>query len=248
MFRFLRWSSALASAGLLAGLAAAAPAQAATPPAAAMPTVRTGTAHSVTATSEMLTGTINDHGKTDQWQFEYGRTVKYGSGTSVHTLRAGTSTQVVSVLVKHLKPHTLYHFRLVAIAGSGAGATRVPGKDAAFRSGGTGFLRLKATTLTARGGRLSVPLTCDSTITCRGKFSIGTRVRAARTHKLTTVVCVPGASFSIKAHQTHTVSAKLLRGCASVLKAKKRVKAKFTSYPRSGQHALIRTVTLVYKP
>lgn len=247
MSRFLRWSSALVSASLLAGLIAAVPAQAAAPAKPAV-TVTTAMASPVTATTEMLTGSVNDHGRTVDWQFEYGKTMKYGSGTAVHKLPASTRTQTVSMLVKHLKPHTLYHFRLVAIAGNGSGAMRVPGKDAAFRSGGTGLFLLRARTLTAFRGRLAVPLTCDSTIACRGKFSVGTRARAAKTKKLTTVVCVAGASYKIKAHKTLMVHARLLRGCASLLRHKRRIRAKVTSYPRTSQHALVKTITVVNKP
>jgi hypothetical protein len=247
--RFVRALGALGSSAVLAGVVASAPASAATPT-TAKPTVivTTGKATSISGTAEMLTGTIDNRGRAVQWQFQYGRSTTYGSGTPVKGLVAKTGAQTVSVLIDHLKANTAYHYRLVAITGSHSGTSKVFGMDATFRSGGTGLLLLNANTLTAKGGRIIVPLTCDSTLDCRGKFSIGTRARAAKTKKLATIVCVSGASLSIKAHQTERVNAKLLAGCAALLKSKKKIAAKVTSYPRTGQKALIKTVTVLYKP
>lgn len=250
--RFLRRSLAVGASGVAAGVIAAAPAYAATTPSSATPTVKVATvaANSISANSELLNGTVNDNGRSVQWTFEYGTSTKYGRATPVHTLRAKSGNQTVSMLVSHLRPKSKYHFRLVVIAGNGSGATRISGKDMMFKSGGTGVFSLGARipTLTSVAGRLGVPLACNSSIACRGKFSIGTRTRVARTKKLTTIVCVAGRSFLIRAHKTFMVRAKLLKGCAALLKKKKRIRAKITSYPRSGQHALIRMITLVYRP
>jgi hypothetical protein len=247
--RILRAVGALGSSALLAGVVASAPANAATPTTAKPTvTVTTGKATSISGTEEMLTGTIDNKGKAVQWQFQYGRSTTYGSGTPAKGLVAKTGAQTVSVLIKHLKANTTYHYRLVAITGSTSGTSKVLGMDATFRTGGTGLLLLNAKTLTAAGNRVIVPLTCDSTLACKGKFSIGTRARAAKTKKLVTIVCVSGASLSIKAHQTEKISAKLRPGCVALLKSKKKIAAKVTSYPRTGQKALIKSVTVLYKP
>ena len=246
MSRLPRWVAVIATSSLLGGLIAAAPSEGA---GSAITTVRvvTGTAIPYTTTEELLTGTINDGGQPVQYQFQYGPTTAYGKGTAVLPLPASSGNQSVAVLVTGLKPRTLYHYRLVAIAGQDSGAQQIAGNDATFKSGGTGTLVLKSTKLNARRGRLKVPLVCNSSLPCRGKFSIGATVKAVGTNSPATVACVSGAAYSIKAHMRKTVSAKLVPGCASLLKSKRKLKAKLTSYPRTGQHALIKKVTLIYK-
>lgn len=242
MSKFLRWGAAIASSGLIAGLAATAPAQAAT-----TVKVTTGPATTVTSTAEKLAGTIDNAGSKVEWQFEYGVSIKYGTATPVKPLAGKTSAQPVMAQITHLKTNTTYHYRLVAVTGSGSSLKRVFGNDGTFRTGGTGLLVLNASSLTVTHGRLATPLTCDSTLDCKGKFSVGTHARDLKTKKMVTVACVTGQSFTIKAHKTQTVKAKILKGCLALLKTKRSVTAKLTSYPRTGQHALIRTVKIRFK-
>lgn len=236
MSRLRRRAVAMASSGLLAGVIAAAPAHAAT---TVTPKVTAGTATSMSATSEMLTGTIDNGGKTVLYVFEYGATMKYGTATPPHKLIGKAGAQTVTAVIKHLKPHSNYHWTVVAIAGSGQSLHRFSGKDMMFQTGATGTLMLGARRLTVLGGRLGTPLTCNSTLDCKGKFSVGTRTRDLKTKKLITAVCVSGQSFSIKAHKSMMIRARVLRGCLTLLKHNRTIKVKVTSYPRTGQKALI---------
>jgi hypothetical protein len=245
MSKLLRWSAAVASSGVLAGLVTAGPALGATPSTA--PKVTTGTATSLSATSERLSGTIDDAGRKVEYYFEYGRSAKYGTATPDKPLAAKRGEQRVMATIAHLKANTLYHWTLVVIAAKGSAPKRYAGSDSTFRTGGTGMLMLYAGTLTVTGGRLATPLTCNSTLDCKGKFSVGTRTRDLKTKKLITAVCVSGQPFTIKAHKTLTIRAKILKGCLTLLKHDKHIRAKVTSYPRTGQKALIKTVTVAYR-
>lgn len=244
MFRLLRWCVAITGSSLIAGLAATAPAQAATTPTIK---VTTGAASAVSSTTETLTGTIDNGGTKAEWQFQYGKSMQYGTATPVKPLAGKAGAQMVKVTIAHLKTNTVYHYRLVAVTGSGSSLKRTFGKDATFKSGGTGLLRLIPSSLTVTHGMLATPLTCDSTLACKGKFSVGTHARDAKTKKMITAVCVSGQSFTIKAHQTKTVKAKVLKGCLALLKHNRRITAKVTSYPRTGQHALVKKVKVLFK-
>src|SRR5439155_101918 len=80
----------------------------------AAPSVMTGPAQSVTATTAVVTGTINPRGRASTVWFEYGTSTAYGSKTAPQS--AGFATT--------------YHFRLVAF--SSRGTTR--GADATFKT------------------------------------------------------------------------------------------------------------------
>jgi hypothetical protein len=79
------------------------------------PTVVTGTATSVTATSAVLNSTVNPNGATvSACKFEWGG-VKYGKSAPCSTLPgSGTSAVAVSATVA-VKQRRTYHFRITAI-------------------------------------------------------------------------------------------------------------------------------------
>jgi hypothetical protein len=98
----------------LALLALAGPASAANPP-----TVTTGGAQSVGFGSATLTGTIDPNGSNTSYYFQYGQTKLYGSQTGIADAGAGTKAVTVKVPITGLAPLTDYHYRLVAVNGTG---------------------------------------------------------------------------------------------------------------------------------
>jgi hypothetical protein len=111
---------ALASGGYAASTASVAQA------AVAIPTVSTGGAQAVSYGSATLTGSVNPRGSDASYYFQYGPTKLYGGQTAIADAGAGTHTVHVSVAVTGLQPLTVYHYRLIAVNGGGAGT----GKDA----------------------------------------------------------------------------------------------------------------------
>jgi hypothetical protein len=92
------------------------------------PAVQTGSAQSVSATTAILTGSVDPKNHTTSWHFEYGTSTRYGSRTPTSQAKANTGNRGVSAGVTKLAPGTTYHFRLVA--SSSAGTSR--SADATF--------------------------------------------------------------------------------------------------------------------
>jgi len=216
------------------------------------PGATTGTASQVTSTSAVLHGIVTTHGLQTAWQFQYGTSTAYGTATPVTLIPAGQNVVAVTTSIGNLKPFTTYHYRLVAATGSGIyyHLNTVSGADRTFRTAGTGRLVLVSSAIpVSRSTKsLKVKFKCDSNLACKGKFSIVVRTRAAKSHKLATVVVTDGRTtgFSIGAHQTKTVTAKARSGAIALLVASRShtLKGKLSSYPRTGQHALIKNVRL----
>ncbi len=100
------------------------------PPPPVAPSVATGSAAVVSATSVVLSGSVNPNGQATSYRFNYGPSVAYGSLTSVSSAGAGTALSTVSARINGLKPGTTYHYRLAAINTAGA----VFGADRTFRT------------------------------------------------------------------------------------------------------------------
>jgi len=154
----------------------------------------------------------------------------------------------VSWRVTGLAPNTTYHFRLVATTGAGTyyyPANVTFGSDFTFRTNRTGRLLIVRTHLVVTNGSVSVPLRCRSGLSCKGRFTIGTRAKLAHSNKPVTVRCATG-SFNIGSHKTKTVKVRVTRGCLALLSTSPNQThtAKITSNPRTGQHALIKKVRL----
>lgn len=93
------------------------------------PTGTTGTASNATTSAATLNGTVNPHGASAQYYFEYGLTRDYGTRMPSRSFPSGIySTQAVSQAISGLQPNTTYHLRLVA---SSAGGT-IEGADESF--------------------------------------------------------------------------------------------------------------------
>jgi hypothetical protein len=92
----------------------------AVPPA---PGVETQGASEVFSTQARVGGSVNPHGMSASYRFEYGTTTSYGS-TIVGDAGSGEGSVGVSAMLTALQPGTTYHYRLVAsnVAGTSYGA------------------------------------------------------------------------------------------------------------------------------
>lgn len=108
---------------LLLGLAAAAEAA----PKPRRPAVHTGAAEGVSFGSATLTGSLDPRGQAGYYYFQYGPTSAYGQQTALEEAGSGTTAVKVSAAIAGLSPLTIYHYRLVAVNGTGTslGAGRV---------------------------------------------------------------------------------------------------------------------------
>jgi hypothetical protein len=115
--------------------------------AAVGPSVSTGGATSVTATSATLNGSVNPNGSATTWHFEYGLTTAYGQTTSNANAGSATSNLSVSAQVSGLQAGKTYHFRIVATSPGGTST----GADATFATPALGASAPSATTSPASG-------------------------------------------------------------------------------------------------
>jgi hypothetical protein len=82
----------------------------------------------VTATTVTLTGTIDPHGESTTYRFNYGPSPSYGSSTANTDAGSGDGEQAVSQQITGLSPSTTYHVQVVATTN---GITRT-GADGTF--------------------------------------------------------------------------------------------------------------------
>jgi hypothetical protein len=96
----------------------------------APPTATTGSATTVTATSESLGGTVTPNGSDTSYYFEWGTSAAFGNKTPVTDVGAGDAAASASATITGLKPGTTYDFALVATSALGTSA----GSTATFQS------------------------------------------------------------------------------------------------------------------
>jgi hypothetical protein len=126
--RIPRHARRAAIATALAAQAAAALALATGALALSAPAVTTGSAHSVSFSSALITGSVNPNGSEAFYYVQYGQTKAYGAQTAPARAGSGTQKVSVSIALAGLQPLTQYHYRLVAVNAAGAS----PGSDATF--------------------------------------------------------------------------------------------------------------------
>jgi hypothetical protein len=106
--------------GLLAGVAAIAVLALPAAAQAVVPKVNTNGAREVSYGSAVLTGSVNPNGSNTSYYFQYGLTKAYGSQTAIADAGSGGKAVPVRLPISGLQPITVYHYRLVAVNGSGA--------------------------------------------------------------------------------------------------------------------------------
>ena len=159
----------------------------------------------------------------------------------MQTIPSGQGQVPVSRKLTNLRPNTVYHFRLIATTTGG----RASGADLTFRTKATGKLVPSSAKLGVVHGLVSVSLRCSSRLPCQGRFSIHTKTRVGKRHKLQTVMCT-ATSFKLRAHQQKRVRAKISGVCAAILRDAQRhqISGQFKSTLRTGQLGPNRRVSL----
>jgi hypothetical protein len=76
-------------------------------------------ATNITAWQATLNGKVDTNGEAVTWYFQYGTSTNYGQQTPSESISAGNGDVPVSFGISGLHPHTLYHYRLVAVAANG---------------------------------------------------------------------------------------------------------------------------------
>ena len=89
------------------------------------PIVTTNPAAFIASFSATLKGSLNPHGLSTTFHFQYGTTTSYGLTTAPQT-QTGDTFRPVSAHINSLTAHTTYHFRIVAsnTAGTRFGSDR----------------------------------------------------------------------------------------------------------------------------
>jgi len=82
-------------------------------PMTGFPVLTTNPATNITASSARLTGTLDPHGLSTTFYFQYGTTTSYGSITPNH-IKTGNNYQNVFAGISGLTAGTTFHFRIVA--------------------------------------------------------------------------------------------------------------------------------------
>jgi hypothetical protein len=90
--------------------------------------VRTGSAHKVISNSAVVAGWVDPHGASTRYQVQFGASSGYGHSTSFVPAGSASAGKRVTELLFGLRPHHVYHYRLVA---ESAGGT-VVGSDRTF--------------------------------------------------------------------------------------------------------------------
>jgi hypothetical protein len=96
----------------------------------APPTATTGSAATVTATSESLAGTVTPNGSDTSYYFEWGTNPAFENKTPITDVGAGDSASSASATITGLKPGATYNFALVATSALGTST----GSTATFQS------------------------------------------------------------------------------------------------------------------
>jgi large repetitive protein len=202
----------------------------------------TKAASAIGARTATLNGVINTTGSSITWQFQFGTSTSYSNGTPVQTLTSAAGQSVpVSWKVTDLQPNTTYHVRLIAKTST----VTASGADVTFTTANTGKIKLAVSSLKLTGGFVFVPLGCSSKLACDGRFSITTEAKVGKHHKLGTVVCNT-TFFKLRAGKTKKIRTGIYGACITLLSHARghRIRAQFTSRPRTGQLGIIKNITL----
>lgn len=151
------------------------------------PLVTTGPAGAVSATSAVLTGTVDPRGKAATYTFEYGPTTAYGQKVGGSVAQA-TGAASVAESVAGLAPGTVVHYRLIATTTDGTTA----GGDRTF----TTAADTSGTTESTPSSAAIAPLTLAVSV-IRSKLGavlrkgLGVRIRCGSRCRLAVKLVIP---------------------------------------------------------
>jgi hypothetical protein len=97
------------------------------------PTVTTSAATGVTGSGATLNGSVNPNGQQTSYAFQWGPTSGYGHETALTSAGSGTGTSSVNATLSGLASGSTYHFRIIAINGTGTSV----GADQSFTTTGS---------------------------------------------------------------------------------------------------------------
>ena len=100
----------------------------------ATPAVTTSPATNVTDNGAVLHGSVNPQGQQTHYAFQWGPTAGYGHETPITSAGTGSAAIAESASLTGLAPGSTYHFRTIAMNGSGATSV---GADQTFSTTGT---------------------------------------------------------------------------------------------------------------
>jgi hypothetical protein len=98
--------------------------------AASRPAVNTGGAAAVTPQTATISGSVNPRGLSTAFYFRFGTTKAYRARTSTGEAGSGTRSVAVSAPLTGLRPHSTYHYQLVAFSSAGTSL----GSDRTFKT------------------------------------------------------------------------------------------------------------------
>jgi len=101
--------------------------------AAGSPSVTTGSTSSITSSGATVGGTVNPNGEATTYAFQYGTTSGFGHETTLTSAGSGNTAATVSASITGLISGTTYHYRIIALNGSGTAT----GGDLTFKTTGT---------------------------------------------------------------------------------------------------------------
>ena len=97
-----------------------------------LPTVTTGAASKITASSAQVAGTVDPNGVATTYHIDYGLTTGYDASTTETSAGSGTAAVPVSAKLSGLVEGTLYHYRVVATTATGSAVS----PDKTFKTSG----------------------------------------------------------------------------------------------------------------
>lgn len=104
------------------------------PPSGAAPTVSTGAATSIAATSGTVAGQVDPNGLATTYRFDYGTSTSYGSSTTETSAGSGDTSEAESADLTALTPGKTYHYRIEATNAEGTSY----GSDGTFKTAAAG--------------------------------------------------------------------------------------------------------------
>lgn len=225
----------------------------------AVPAATTGPASAVSDHSATLSGSVDPHGASSAYHFEYGLTSAYGNTTL--SADAGSAGAVVATAaIAGLSPATTYHYRLVAFnsafvtKGADRTFTTAPAPQSAPTSPAPtptpetpafAGVKLLSTRLSYGGRFITLKLSCPSATAdrCSGRTKLAARRRTSSGGMR--AVFLGRAPFSIAAGTQAKVRVRVSRAGRRLLGRVRRLRGKDTSAARDGAGQSQTTVAAV---